>query len=328
MRALRIQDTDSGPRGAITEMAVDELTAGDVVIRSRYSSINYKDALAVTGKGKIARRRPLNAGIDVAGTVESSASERFAPGDEVLVTGWFMSETRDGGFAEYVRMPADCVVAKPDGLTLWETMAIGTAGFTAGMALQRMRENHQTADQGPVLVTGATGGVGTFAIDMLAAAGFDPIAVTRRAEQHGDFLRTLGAVDVIAPEALDLGGKPLGSAAHAGAVDAVGGELLANILGQIRPYGNVAAVGLAGGMPLATTVAPFILRGVSLLGIGSVECPQAWRERIWGEMAGAHRPAHLDSIATQTVGLRDIHAVCGAMVAGEHAGRTVVDLLL
>ena len=326
MRALRIQDTDSGPRASFMDMTVADLSAGDVVIKSRYSCVNYKDALAVTGKGKIARTRPLNAGIDVAGTVESSTSDRFAPGDEVIVTGWFMSETRDGGYADYVRIPADCIVAKPAGLSLWETMAIGTAGFTAGMAIRRMIENHQQSGQGPVLVTGATGGVGSYAIDMLAAAGFDPIAVTRRGEQHGQFLRSLGAVDVIAPEALDLGGKPLARTEYAGAIDSVGGELLANIMGRIHPYGNVAAVGLAGGMKLATTVAPFILRGVSLLGIHSVECPHAWREQIWAQMASAHKPAHLDSIATQTVCLSDVHAVCEAMVAGEHVGRTVVDL--
>src|SRR5699024_1869487 len=167
--------------------------------------------------------------------------ERFRPGDEVLVTGWLMSETRDGGLAEYVRIPADCVVAKPDGLTLWETMAIGTAGFTAGMAVRRLLENHQKPDNGPILVTGATGGVGAFAIDMLSAAGFEPVAVTRRGEQYGDFLRSLGAVDVIAPDVLDLGGKPLARTAYAGAIDSVGGDLLANLLGRIHTYGNVAA---------------------------------------------------------------------------------------
>lgn len=325
MKALRVQDTDQGPRASFVEMEIADLSDGDVVIKSRYSCINYKDALAVTGKGKIARKRPLNAGIDVAGVVESSDSERFTPGDEVLVTGWFMSEIRDGGLAEYVRIPADCVVAKPAGLTLWETMAIGTAGFTAGMAVRRLLENHQKPEHGPILVTGATGGVGAFAIDMLSAAGFDPIAVTRRGDQYGDFLRALGAVDVIAPQTLDLEGKPLARSAYAGAVDAVGGELLANMLGRIHAYGNVAAIGLAGGMQLATTVAPFILRGVSLLGIHSVECPQAWREQIWAELAADHKPAHLDRIATQTVAFADVHSVCEAVVAGEHAGRTVVD---
>lgn len=325
MKALRIQDGDQGTRADFVDMAVDDLSAGDVVIKTHYSGINYKDALAVTGKGKIARTRPLNAGIDVAGVVESSNSERFAPGDEVLVTGWFMSETRDGGLAEYVRIPAECVVAKPDGLTLWETMAIGTAGFTAGMAVRRLLENHQQPDHGPILVTGATGGVGAFAIDMLSGAGFDAVAVTRRGDQYGTFLRELGAVDVIAPEALDLGGKPLARSEYAGAIDSVGGALLANMLGRIHPYGNVAAIGLAGGMQLATTVAPFILRGVSLLGIHSVECPQAWREHIWAELGSDHKPAHLDKIATQTVAFADVHAICEAVVAGEHAGRTVVD---
>lgn len=161
---------------------------------------------------------------------------------------------------------------------------------------------------------------------MLSAAGFDSVAVTRRGDEYGAFLRSLGAVDVIAPDALDLGGKPLARTEYAGAIDSVGGELLANILGRIHPYGNVAAIGLAGGMKLATTVAPFILRGVSLLGIHSVECPQVWRERIWAELGSDHKPAHLDKIATQTVAFADVHAVCEAVVAGEHAGRTVVDL--
>lgn len=326
MKALRIVDTDEGTRGEITDMDMAELSAGDVVIKARYSSLNFKDALAITGQGKIARKRPLNAGIDVAGTVESSEDARFSPGDEVLVTGWFLSETRDGGLAEYVRVPGDCVTARPEGLSLWETMAIGTAGFTAGMALKRMVDNHQAPDQGPVVVTGATGGVGMFAIDILAQAGYEVVAVSRKADQHGDFLRKLGASDVIAPDALSLDGKPLGKPVYAGGVDAVGGELLANLLGNVHPYGNVAAIGLAGGPKLATTVLPFILRGVSLLGIHSVECPPSWRDQIWAHLSGANKPAHLDSIATQTVGLRDVFEVCDAIMAGENTGRTVVDI--
>ncbi len=326
MKALRIQDADKGTQASIVDMDIDDLSEGDVVIKARYSCLNYKDAMAITGKGKIARTRPLNAGIDVAGTVESSDSDQFAPGDEVLVTGWLMSETRDGGLAEYVRIPAECVVAVPQGLTLYETMALGTAGFTAGMALRRLGDNHQAPDQGPILVTGATGGVGMFAIDMLSQAGFDVTAVSRRADEHGDFLRSLGASDVITPDALDLGGKPLAKTEYAGAIDAVGDELLANLLGRIHTYGNVAAIGLAGGVKLETTVMPFILRGVSLLGIHSVECPMNWRTRIWADLAGDHKPEHLDSIATQTVGLGDVHAVCESMIAGENTGRTVVDL--
>jgi len=326
MKALRIVDTDDGTRADLTDMDMADLSDGNVVIKARYSSLNYKDALAITGQGKIARKRPLNAGIDVAGTVESSDDKRFAPGDEVLVTGWFMSETRDGGLAEYVRIPGDCVVARPEGLTLWETMALGTAGFTAGMAAKRMRDNFQTPDDGPVLVTGATGGVGAFAIDLLAQAGHEVVAVSRRADTQGDWLRSLGAAEVITPDALDLDGKPMGKPAYAGGVDAVGGELLANLLGNVQPYGNVAAIGLAGGPKLATTVLPFILRGVSLLGIHSVECPNDWRQQIWADLAGSAKPAHLDTIAAQTVGLRDVHDVCEAMMAGESTGRTVVDI--
>lgn len=326
MKALRIIDTDDGPRGRLTTMELQDLTHGNVVIRTHYSSLNYKDAMAVTGAGKIARKRPLNAGIDVSGLVESSDDARFAEGDEVLVTGWFLGEKLDGGLAEYVRVPADLVTRLPEGLTLWEAMALGTAGFTAGMAIQRLRDNGQTPEQGPVLVTGASGGVGMFAIDMLADAGFTPTAVTRRVGAQGDALRAIGAADVIAPDALALDGKPLGEPAYAGAIDALGGEVLANLLGLIKPYGNVAAIGLAAGPKLSTTVLPFILRGVSLLGIHSVECPTSLRESIWQSMAGDLKPAHLEQIAASTISLDEVAEVCDAIIAGTHSGRTVVDL--
>ncbi|MGN8157814.1 acrylyl-CoA reductase family protein [Salinisphaera sp. SWV1] len=326
MRALRIIDTDDGPRGRITEMDPAELTAGAVVIEARYSSLNYKDALAITGAGRIARKRPLNAGIDVAGVVRASEDERFAPGDAVLVTGWQLSETRDGGLAETVRVPADCVTALPDGLTLWQAMALGTAGFTAGLAVARLQDNFQMPTAGPILVTGASGGVGMFAIQMLAQAGFSPVAVTRRVETQGPALRDLGARDVIAPADLDLGGKPLGKERYGGAIDTLGGPVLADMLGQIVQFGNVAAIGLAAGPGLEMTVLPFILRGVSLLGINSVECPASRRDAVWGELAGALKPAQLDRIAHETIGLDDVHAVCDAIIAGEHSGRTVVDV--
>lgn len=326
MKAIRIVDADKGTSADIAEMDVADLSDGDVVIKSHYSSLNFKDALAITGKGKIARTRPLNAGIDVAGVVETSDDKRFAPGDEVVVTGWFLSETRDGGLAEYVRVPGDLVIKRPAGLSLWETMALGTAGFTAGMAIKRMEDNFQKPDDGPVLVTGATGGVGMFAIDLLARRGYEVIAVSRKAEAKADFLKTLGASDVITPDALDLDGKPLGKPIYAGAIDAVGGELLANICAQIQPYGNVAAIGLAGGPKLATTVMPFILRGVSLLGIHSVECPQPWREQIWGQLSGEHKPAHLETIASETVALAGVFEVCERIMKGENSGRTVVDI--
>lgn len=326
MRALRIIDTDDGPRGRITEMNQAELTAGEVVIEARYSSLNYKDALAITGAGKIARKRPLNAGIDVAGVVQASEDEGFAPGDEVLVTGWQLSETRDGGLADIVRVPAHCVTALPSGLTLWEAMALGTAGFTAGLAMSRLQDNFQAPEAGPILVTGASGGVGMFAIQMLAQSGFSPVAVTRRVEAQGAALRELGASDVIAPDALGLGGKPLGTELYGGAIDALGGQILADMLGQIVQFGNVAAIGLAAGPKLETTVMPFILRGVSLLGINSVECPAPRRDAVWSELAGALKPAQLEHIAHETIGMNDVHAVCDAIMAGEHSGRTVVDV--
>ncbi|GAB3673428.1 YhdH/YhfP family quinone oxidoreductase [Salinisphaera aquimarina] len=326
MKAIRIVDTDNGTSADITDMEIADLSDGNVVIKSHYSSLNFKDALAITGKGKIARKRPLNAGIDVAGTVESSEDDRFAPGDEVIVTGWFLSETRDGGLAEYVRVPGDLCIARPDGLSLWETMALGTAGFTAGMAIKRMEDNFQKPDDGPVLVTGATGGVGMFAVDLLARRGYEVIAVSRKADSEGDALKKLGASDVITPDALDLEGKPLGKPVYAGAIDSVGGDLLAQIVAQIQPYGNVAAIGLAGGPKLATTVMPFILRGVSLVGIHSVECPQPWREQIWGDLSGQYKPAHLETIANETVAMAGVFEVCERIMAGENTGRTVVDI--
>ncbi|MES1944015.1 quinone oxidoreductase, YhdH/YhfP family protein [Salinisphaera sp. PC39] len=326
MRALRIHKTDDGSEARLQDVALDELTAGEVVIAARYSSVNYKDALAVTGKGKILRRFPLNGGIDVAGVVESSEDDRFAPGDEVLVTGYAMSEERDGGYAEYVRIPADCVVPRPKELSLFQCMALGTAGFTAGFAFRRLRENRQAPEQGPILVTGATGGVGSFAVDILSNAGYEVVAATRKTDTAGDYLRGLGAAEVISPEAVEDDGKPLSGARWGGAVDNVGGALLERVVKQVVPFGNIAAIGLAGGVGLKTTVLPFILRGVSLVGIHSVECPMDWRREIWADLAGPHRPANLDSVVKQTVGLRDLKEVCESMLAGETLGRTVVDL--
>lgn len=326
MKALRIIDTDDGPRGQLSTVGLPDLGPGDVVIRTVYSSLNYKDALAVTGAGKIARKRPLTAGIDVSGVVESSDDSRFSVGDEVLVTGWFLGEQRDGGLAEYVRVPSDCVTRLPQGLSLWEAMALGTAGFTVGMAIEALRRNGQRPEQGPVLVTGASGGVGNLAVNMLAQAGFSPVAVTRRVEQQGDALRALGAVDVIAPDSLDLGGKPFVEPTYAGAIDALGGQPLADLLGRIMPYGNVATIGLAAGPKLETTVMPFILRGVSLLGIHSVECPTALRESVWAALADELKPSHLEQIAARTIGLDEVPAACQSIIEGSHNGRTMVDL--
>ena len=326
MRAIRIHDTDDGPRGRLDEVGLDALTEGDVVIKTHFSSLNYKDALAITGAGKIARQRPLNAGIDVSGVVEHSEDGRFSPGDKVLVTGWLLSETRDGGLAETVRVPGFCVTPLPDGLDLWEVMALGTAGFTAAMAIKRLKDNFQAPEHGPIAVTGATGGVGMFAIEMLAQAGFSPVAVTRRGDEFGDQLSALGATEIVSPDEIDLGGKPMGAERFGGAIDALGGAPLANLLGQTRQFGNVAAIGLAASPKLETMVVPFILRGVSLLGINSVECPIEWRETIWQSLAGPGKPAHLRDIAHETIGLDAVEARCRAIIKGKHNGRTVVDL--
>lgn len=326
MQALRIHETDDGTQARLQEMQADDLSAGDVLIKVRYSSINYKDALAVTGKGKIVRKPPLNGGIDAAGVIESSEDGRFAPGDEVIVTGYFLSETRDGGYAQYLRVPSDCVVPLPEGLSLFEAMGLGTAGFTAGFAKRRLLGNSQSPDMGPIAVTGATGGVGSYAIELLSNAGFEVIALTRKADQAGDYLRALGASEVAAPDDYMGDGKPLAAARLGGAVDSVGGALLSAILTQVVPYGNVAAIGLAGGFKLETTVMPFILRGVGLLGVHSVECPMAWRKEIWQDLAGASKPKNIDNIVQHTIGLADVEQACEAMIAGKIQGRTVVDL--
>lgn len=326
MRALRIHKAENGSEARLEDISVDDLSEGNVLIKVRYSSVNYKDALAVTGKGKIVRKPPLNGGIDAAGVVESSQDTRFAAGDEVIVTGYFLSETRDGGYAEYLRVPGDCVVALPKGLSQFEAMGLGTAGFTAGFAKRRLLESNQTPELGPVAVTGATGGVGSFAVNMLSSAGFEVIAITRKVAQSGDYLKSLGASQVVSPDDFADDGKPLSAARLGGAVDNVGGALLASLLTQIVPYGNVAAIGLAGGFKLETTVMPFILRGVGLLGIHSVECPMPWRQQIWQDLAGDAKPSQLNNIIKRTIGLGELPEVCEQMIAGEIEGRTVVDL--
>lgn len=324
MKALRVNKAEKETVAELVDMPIGDLTGGDVLIRTECSSINYKDALAVTGKGKIMRQFPLNAGIDAAGVVESSDDAQFACGDAVLVTGYGLGEYRDGGFADYVRVPADCVVPMPSGMSARQAMGLGTAGFTAGFALQRLEENHQHPELGPVVVTGATGGVGSFAVNMLANLGYEVVAVSRKAQQADQYLQQLGAARVITPEAIDNQGRPLESARWGAVVDNVGGELLAQLIRQVHPYGNVASIGLAGGVGLEMTVLPFILRGVSVLGIHSVECPMPRRRRIWADLSGRLQPA-VEKIARQSVALTDVQRICESMVAGETLGRTIVE---
>jgi acrylyl-CoA reductase (NADPH) len=322
--ACRVYQEGRATVARMERMDVDALTPGDVVIRAQWSGVNFKDALAVTGRGRILKRVPLNAGIDVAGLVESSSDSRWKPGDAVLVTGMGLGETNDGGLAGVVRVPADWVVPLPGGLTTFEAMTLGTAGFAAALALHRMEVNGQAPDRGPVVVTGATGGVGSAAISMLAARGYRVVAVSGRPE-HDTYLRSLGAHDVTTPEGLQLGTRPLESGRYGGVIDSVGGELLAGLLRHVQPWGNVGAIGMAGGADFQGSVFPFILRGVSLLGASSMDCPMGLRADIWNRLGGDLKPRHLAQIASETLPLRDVIEACEKIMARQARGRIVVD---
>lgn len=323
-RAFRIH-ADGGHRAGIEQVSLDDLAPGEVVIRAEWSSVNYKDALAGTGEGKILRRFPLVGGIDVAGHVVASTDPRFREGDPVLCTGSGLSETRDGGYSEFVRLPAEWAIPLPVGLGLREAMVLGTAGFTAGLSLLRMEANGQTPALGPVVVTGATGGVSMLAIDILTRAGYEAHAITGKADQR-HFLESLGARRVINRREMNWGGRPLETAIWGGAIDSVGGDTLAGLTRVIQPYGNIAACGLAGGHALETTVMPFIIRGVSILGIASAGTARAQREQVWERLAGPWKPAHLDAICTREVTLDTLPEVFPTMLAGGSFGRTVVRL--
>lgn len=324
MLACRVFEDDGRVAGRVVTMSPDDLTAGDVVIRAVWSGINYKDALAVTGRGKIMRRLPLNAGIDVAGTVEASSDPRFTPGQAVLVNGMGLGEKADGGFAERVRVPGDWIVPLPPGLTPRDAMALGTAGFTAAQALLRMEALGQRPEMGPMVVTGASGGVGSIAVSILSARGYEVVAVSGRRE-HGPWLTGLGAGSVRTPDELEIGTRPLETAKFGGAIDNVGGELLAGLLRHVSTWGTVAAVGNAASPDLHTTVFPFILRGVSLLGVSSTNCPMPLRQEIWRRLGQDLRPKHLDSIATRTVPLGDVVAESEALIERGRHGRILVD---
>ena len=323
--AFRIRDDEAGYRAGIESMSIDDLSPGEILVRAAYSSVNYKDALAGTGKGKILRRFPLNGGIDVAGHVVASTDACFREGDAVLCTGSGLSETRDGGYGEFVRLEARSTIRLPDGLSLRESMILGTAGFTAALALHRMLQNEQRPEMGPIVVTGATGGVGMLAIDILTRAGFEAQAITGKTG-HSAFLAGLGATRVISREELQLGSRPLETSQWAGAIDNVGGEMLAGLSRVIHPYGNIASCGMAGGHELTTTVMPFIIRGVSVLGIASAGTARPIRESVWQHLASDWKPAHLDSIGNREIGLSMLPDVFPGMLAGNSFGRTIVKL--
>lgn len=320
--AFRIHQDEHGHRSGIEAIGLDQLNPGEVVIRAQWSSVNYKDALAGTGKGRILRRFPLVGGIDVAGTVVASTDPAYREGDAVLATGCGLSETRDGGYSQYVRLAASAVIAQPAGLTPRETMVLGTAGFTAALALLRMTDNRLTPAHGPLAVTGATGGVGSLAVDIFSRAGFEVHAISGKADQ-ADYLHGLGASQVLPREALATG-KPMESARFGGGLDNAGGPMLASLLAQTVPYGSVVSAGLAASPALDMTVMPFIIRGVSLLGVSSAAAPRALREQVWEKLAGDWKPRHLEAICTREVGLDGLADVFDAMLAGGAVGRTVV----
>jgi len=322
-RAFRIHADAEPVRASLETISLDALTPGEVVVRVHYSSINYKDALAATGRGRILRRSPLNGGIDAAGIVDTSQSERFAPGDAVVVTGCSLSETRDGGYAEYVRLPADCLSPLPDGLTLADAMIIGTAGFTAALAIHRLEENHLAPDQGPVAVTGANGGVGQMAIDLLTARGYAVTAYTSR-PAHADALRALGAAEVRDVAELSASEGPLGKTEWAGAVDNLGGDALGALVRRTHPWGSVASIGLVASPHIDLTVMPFILRGVSLLGISSANCPCALRRAIWQRLGADLRPRHLAAMHSGTVTFDELPGVFDDLLECRLTGRVLV----
>ena len=322
-RAFRIHNDDAGYRAGIETISTDALSAGEVLIRTAYSSVNYKDALAGTGKGKILRQYPLNGGIDVAGHVVASTDPAFKEGDAVLCTGSGLSETRDGGYGEYARLDARWTIPLPRGLSLRESMILGTAGFTAALALLRMQDNRQTPALGPLAVTGASGGVGQLAIDIFTRAGYEVHAISGKVD-HFDFLRSLGATSCVDRHALAFSGKPMDSVRFGGALDNVGGAMLAGLLPLIAPYGNVAICGNAGGIAFDSTVMPFIIRGASLLGIASAGIARDIRDEVWQHLASDWKPQHLERIATREISLDELPGVFAPMLAGNSFGRTLV----
>jgi NADPH2:quinone reductase len=323
-KALRIRQHDKQVSAAFESMQVDDLTAGDVIIKVSWSCINYKDALAATGSAKIVRNFPLNGGIDLAGQVYSSTDPRFKAGDSVLVVGGGISETLDGGYAEYARVPAHCIVPVPHGLSEREAMAIGTAGFTAALAVIRLERMGQTPAHGPMLVTGATGGVGSFAVDLLSSRGYEVVAYTGKTE-HYDYLSALGASRFVDRNTLAMGKRPLETALWGGAVDNVGGETLAWLTRTLKPFGSIASIGLTGGSELATTVMPFILRGVSLIGI-NIEAPREMRDEAWQRLGADLKPQHLDKIIQREINFDELSQAFPDYLENKIVGRTVVKI--
>ncbi len=323
-RALQITRTDAGFERAIVDRDEAELPAGDVLVDVQFSSLNYKDALSATGNPGVTRNFPHTPGIDAAGVVVESTAERFSPGDAVIVIGFDLGMNTSGGFAERIRVPAGWVVAMPDGLSAHTSMLLGTAGFTAAECIDKLESSGMQPDGGPVLVTGATGGVGSVAVALLAKLGYEVAAVTGKAEQHG-FLTDLGATTVLSrEEALEGAKKPLLAERWGGVVDTVGGDMLWNAVKSLRYGSSLAACGLVGGVEIPASVLPFILRHVNLLGVDSVELPIEEKQRLWEKLAG---PWQIDLSALETrLTLEDLPDAIDRILAGAMVGRGVVHL--
>jgi len=322
--ALRVYESEGAVRAVIEPVKVEDLSPGEVVVRVAWSSLNYKDALAVTGRGRILRGSPRIPGVDLAGIVVSSSDTRFSSGDAVIATGYELGMSHDGGLADYARVPADWVVPLPAGLSLLQAMQLGTAGFTAGLAISRLEQLDLAPGNGPVVVTGASGGVSVIVIDQLAALGYEVLAITAKAEQV-DALRALGAAEVLLRADVEMGRKPLERARFAAAFDSVGGETLAWLTRVMQQRGLIAAYGNASGTDLLTTVFPFILRGVALVGIDSAATAMPQRLRVWQRLATDLKPRHLASMCHE-IGLDQVVETCAALVEGRHSGRSVVRL--
>lgn len=322
-KVFRIHQDGDAVRAGYEWSSLQDLSAGDVLVRVAYSSINYKDALAATGAGRILRRSPLIGGVDLAGNVVSSTDARYRDGDAVLVTGCGLSETLDGGYAEYARLPGDAVVPMPRGLDARTAMGLGTAGFTAALAIHKMEHNGLKPGTGPVVVTGASGGVGSIAIDMLATRGYEPVAVSGKPAADA-YLTSLGAARIVRRQEIDTGKRPLEKALWAGAIDNVGGELLTWLTRTVDSWGSIASIGLAGSAELHTTVMPFILRGINLLGINSSATLRDMRLAVWDRIASDLKPRHFDKIISREIPFDALSGVFGEYLKSAVTGRTVV----
>ncbi len=324
-KAFRIHAAKAFECAGIESLTINDLLPGEVLVKVEYSSVNYKDALAGTGRGKILRKSPLNGGIDLAGVVVSSDSDQFKVGQSVLANGSGLSEVHDGGYSEYARLPADWLVPMPKGLNAKSAMMIGTAGFTAAQALQRMQDNHLTPEHGPILVTGATGGVGSFAVQLLSQSGYEVVAMTRKKDQH-DYLYALGANSIVDNSEICVDDVAMHQGRWGGAIDNLGGYTLAWLTKTVKPWGVIASIGMAGGINVDTTTMPFILRGIALLGVSSANCPQVLRKKIWNKLGAEWLPGHLNDVFAGEFSLEQLPEAFDNLLDSKVCGRQIVCL--